>query len=256
MYVYLGLAILLGLLIIVWYRGVSCCASNCPNKVWWWQDPVDWGPGMDVPRPEECCPPPSTPSTTAPAASPPAPSAAPLDTSNATTDTTQCDQTWQMQPSVTDPTTGIVTVHLVVTPCIAVGKCMSIQMTDMSKCLASTGEWDIFFLGDPVNGYYEQATSHYTSLMFGGSLNLVDLGTGTGVEKGTSTAHVPNLSSMLSPTGTNIMTWCFTSDTTTDFYINGTKVGTITHPSQPINAFGYNGACYSDPIYAKVTPMP
>jgi hypothetical protein len=200
-------------------------------------------------------PPPFPPPAPAPAAD------TPLDRSNTTTNTNDCSGTWELPPStVTDNPDGTIYYHMTLktTSCFQVGKCVVMEIDDSPECV-SGGVIGIAFCNGATAGSVNQSPCYRFNLDVASDKVVMDNGTGayvgSGGEPATTTQTETGLKSLWKPTGTNSIKFCFTSDTSTDLYVNGTKVGSFAHvafdPTQP-TYLGLDSPCITTPMYAKV----
>jgi Periplasmic protein TonB, links inner and outer membranes len=242
----------------------SCGCGDCPNKVRWWQCPPK---NRDIPRPNPCppCPPqcpdisipacpacpPSPPTCPNPCPAPlpapapaPAPTAppAPLDTSNATTDTNACGSVWSIPPNSIDEW-GNYWMHFAGTSCLVTGKCLTVQVPDTSGCTGTVG-FAFMEAGDP----YAAASLRFD---FNTSTNNTTFTTGIGGWPANVQQTIPNLSSVWNP-ASNLIKWCYVSDTEITLNVNGTDMGSFIHSPFGIGVVGIDAACIKTELYAQV----
>jgi hypothetical protein len=238
---------IIAILIALWIIKIIfsyCCASNCPNKVWWWQDPLDWGPGADIPRPNECCPPPSSSSASAPAASPP-PGAVPppppvvaLDHTATNTNTNDCSGATIKLPPFPNGLTAIPT------SCMVPGTCL---VVDMNTCNDNR-------VHSSLGMYSTDTTAGLLTNVSGNNPAQITSTYGTNQPAGSNIIYPPTNGPVqpISPpvdynaAGPNQFRWCLVSDTQLDVYYNGQLLGSVTKPSFPVGFIGYANCSVAD----------
>lgn len=162
----------------------------------------------------------------------------PLDKTNTTTDTQKCGNVWQI------PIYGSGGAYVVGTTCLTVGKCITIEFPDTSAC----STFGITFL----------AGTEFSSTSFRFDFNLandsVDFNTGfSAFPNPPLKSQTPGLKALWQ-SGTNILKFCYISDTEMQLFVNGTQIGTtnFVHDAFPITTIALQSTCITTDVYAQV----
>lgn len=230
MNIYGIIALILFILALIWIVKLvlfPCCASNCPNKIWWWQKKPK--PGRDVPRPDECCPTNGGGgAASAPAASQASTGIETLD--HSATNTDPCAGATALFPPYPGGLTAIGT------SCWTVGKSLILDITDCADCLANNGTVVINLVAaNNPDG------SPGPSCLIGLAPTNVQFWTGNGLYPSNMVSQTP-----VSYTCPLQVKYTLVSDTQIDLYLNGILTASFPKPSFVVNSTAFASCTQSN----------